>query len=305
MPGLLWSSGRWPGRVLRLRRGGAPSRRPPRPGVPRAPLPLARSPLRRVAGLQESPVGEARRRFAPMVGSLFGSFLGTHAPLSRRGRRPRHEMAPGPVDGETARSTARRGRWSGPYRPHRPSRRAMVARRAHPFRCTRGPHAARRPCLRGTRPARPAVSGHRAVLLDDTYVSGARAQSAAVALRRAGPRRRDRGAGPPAPARPLSRARGVPPRHSHPTGDRPPEASRRSGAAGAFRRRPSPSSAPRSVPPRSATDRPPGRRHGHVPKAGHAGGAEQPEPPRGADVLSRSDRGRGGGAQNRRRAGRR
>jgi hypothetical protein len=35
---------------------------------------------------------------------------------------------------------------------------------------------------------RPAVSGARVLLLDDTYVSGSRAQSAAATLRRAGAR---------------------------------------------------------------------------------------------------------------------
>jgi len=140
-------------------------------------------------GYKESPVAEARRRFAPMVGSLFGAFLGTHAGCLAAAVGGALEMAlPVPstarprgapladVEGlaRVVRTALPGVRWSpdvlarshAPVGHMRPDGRAFEVRAA----------------------ARPFVRDHRAVLLDDTYVSGARAQSAAAALRRAGAR---------------------------------------------------------------------------------------------------------------------
>lgn len=137
-------------------------------------------------GYKEAPVAEARARFGPIVRSLTGAFLGAHADcIAALGGGPPHFVLPVP-------STARPGgspiarvpglaaaveaalpgvRWTGllcrtrePVGHMRPS--------AHAFAVP--------PTLRCR------VAGRRLVLLDDTYVSGARSQSAAAALRRAG-----------------------------------------------------------------------------------------------------------------------
>ncbi len=138
-------------------------------------------------GYKESPVGEARHRFAAMVCALFDGFLASHArclaeaaagrlafalpvPSSARpGGSPLHR-----VEGLAAAVHDRAGvaHWSphllvrsgGPVGHMRPDTRAFVVPAA----------------------LRPHVAGRRALLLDDTYVSGSRAQSAAAALRRAG-----------------------------------------------------------------------------------------------------------------------
>ena len=164
-------------------------------GVPLVPVFPVRlcprpSPLYAVLlGYKESPVAEARRRFAPMVGSLFAAFLGTHASCVAAAAGGALELAlPVPstvrphgapldeVDGlaRIVRTALPGVRWSPD----------VLAR-------SRAPVGHMRPDGRAFEvgaAARPAVSGRRAVLLDDTYVSGARAQSAAVALRRAGAR---------------------------------------------------------------------------------------------------------------------
>ena len=128
---------------------------------------------------------------------------------ARPGARPT-VVARRPVD--LPRLTAPRSRCSTGWR--RPPRRAVPA--GAPARSDRagvpvGPHAARRPGLR--RPSRGhgrSVEGARVLLLDDTYVSGARAQSAggcaAPGRCRLGGRRRPRAR--PA-ARSLGRARRV------------------------------------------------------------------------------------------------
>jgi hypothetical protein len=138
-------------------------------------------------GYKESPVGEARRRFAPKVSALFDGFLASHArclaeaaggPLAlalpvpssaRPGGSPLHQ-----VEGLAAAVRDRAGgaHWSArllvrsgaPVGHMRPDARAFEVPAAF----------------------RPDVAGRRALLLDDTYVSGSRAQSAAAALRRAG-----------------------------------------------------------------------------------------------------------------------
>lgn len=137
-------------------------------------------------GYKEAPVAEARARFGPMVRSLTTGFLGAHADCvaALAGGRPDFVLPvpstrrPGGspiacVPGLAAAAESALGgvRWTGllcrtsePVGHMHPSARAFAVP----------------PTLRGR------VAGKRLVLLDDTYVSGARAQSAAAALRGAG-----------------------------------------------------------------------------------------------------------------------
>jgi predicted amidophosphoribosyltransferase len=138
-------------------------------------------------GYKESPVSEARRRFAPMVRALFDGFLANHAGcLAAAAGGPLDLVLPVP-------STARPG--GSPLSAVEGLAPAVCARAAgarwspHLLTRSRAPVGHMRPDARAFEvPAdfRPDVSRRRAVLLDDTYVSGARAQSAAAALRRAG-----------------------------------------------------------------------------------------------------------------------
>jgi hypothetical protein len=137
-------------------------------------------------GYKEAPVAEARARFGPLVRSLTAAFLRSHAGCiaTLAGGRP-HFVLPVP-------STVRPGgspiarvpglatdvesalpgvRWTGllcrtsePVGHMHPSARAFAV--PPTLRCR--------------------VTDKRLLLLDDTYVSGARSQSAAAALRRAG-----------------------------------------------------------------------------------------------------------------------
>jgi hypothetical protein len=140
-------------------------------------------------GYKESPLAEARQRFAGLVVSLLGRFLVEHAgcvaaalgggvdlvlpvPSSSRPGRPPLDRVPGLP--ERVHQALAPARWcpellvrSGGAIGHmRPNADAFAV----PER------------------ARPLVSGARLLLVDDTYVSGSRAQSAAAALRRAGGR---------------------------------------------------------------------------------------------------------------------
>jgi glutamine phosphoribosylpyrophosphate amidotransferase len=137
-------------------------------------------------GSKEAPVDEARARFGPIVRALAADFLGAHADcLAALAGGPPHFVLPVPstkrpggapiarVPGLAAdvESALPGARWTGllarsiePIGHMRPSPRAFVVP----------------PTLRGR------VAGRRLVLLDDTYVSGSRAQSAAASLRRAG-----------------------------------------------------------------------------------------------------------------------
>ncbi len=138
-------------------------------------------------GYKESPVSEVRRRFAPMVRALFDGFLRAHAwcvadtaggPLALAlpvpsSARPGGSPLNG-VEGLAAAVYDRAGNahWS----PH------LLVRSGAPV-------GHMRPDARAFEVPvafRPDVAGQRALLLDDTYVSGSRAQSAAAALRRAG-----------------------------------------------------------------------------------------------------------------------
>ena len=137
-------------------------------------------------GYKEAPVAEARGRFVPIVRALTASFFRAHAGCvaALAGGRP-HFVLPVP-------STVRPGgspiarvpglaadveaalpgvRWTG-----------LLCRTSEPV-------GHMRPSARafGLPPTlRHRVDEKRLVLLDDTYVSGARSQSAAAALRRAG-----------------------------------------------------------------------------------------------------------------------
>jgi hypothetical protein len=165
-------------------------------GLPLAPVlpaylcPVPGSLYTVLMGYKEAPVAEARRRFAGRVSRLFADFFVTHrtclaeatgdgvdlivpVPSSSRPGRASLEA----VDGLGARSVA--SVWSGA------SWAPGVLQRAE------GAIGAMRPNARAFAVPdswRATVRGSRVLLLDDTYVSGARAQSAAAALRRGGAR---------------------------------------------------------------------------------------------------------------------
>jgi fermentation-respiration switch protein FrsA (DUF1100 family) len=143
-------------------------------------------------GYKEAPVDEARRRFAQRVDRLFADFFGTHrtclaeatrdgvdlilpVPSSSRPGRASLEA----VDGLGARSVAS----VSPGAAWAP----RVLRRAEPG-IGIGPMRPDARAFAVPDSWRATVRGSRVLLLDDTYVSGARAQSAAAALRHAGAR---------------------------------------------------------------------------------------------------------------------
>jgi hypothetical protein len=151
------------------------------------PLP---SPLYAVLlGYKEAPVSEARQRFAPMAAALVGSFLEAHARCLDAAAGGALDLAlpvpstarPGGAPLEGVEGLARivctglpGARWS----PEALTRsRAPVGHMRPDAGAFEVPAAVRR-----------SVRGRRTVLLDDTYVSGARAQSAAAGLRAAGAR---------------------------------------------------------------------------------------------------------------------
>jgi predicted amidophosphoribosyltransferase len=167
-------------------------------GFPLAPvLPVRLCPLPGplytvLMGYKESPVREARRRFSAIVRTLFCEFLLAEADRVESIAGGRLDVAlpvpsssrPGPpplaqVEGlGAAVAAAFPGvRWS-PRLLCRDAR-AVGARGLGHMR----PDAA---AFRLAEPVRPALAGLRVLLLDDTYVSGARSQSAATALRMAG-----------------------------------------------------------------------------------------------------------------------
>jgi hypothetical protein len=139
-------------------------------------------------GYKESPVDEARRRFTRRVLQLFGTFFAEHGDCviravggevdlvlpvpssSRPGRAPLER-----VNGLAELIVSTRG-VGGRWAPSLLERAGGVI--GH-MRANSGAFAV-------PPPSRSAVSGARVLLLDDTYVSGARAQSAAAALRLAG-----------------------------------------------------------------------------------------------------------------------
>lgn len=141
-------------------------------------------------GYKESPVDEARQRFTRRVHELFVTFFAEHRAClthavgggvdlvlpvpssSRPGRAPLERVEGlGDLAAAALGPAARWGphvlqRYSGAIGHMQPNARAFAVPRA----------------------SRPVVSLSRVVLLDDTYVSGARAQSAAAALRLSGAR---------------------------------------------------------------------------------------------------------------------
>ena len=141
-------------------------------------------------GYKESPVDEARHRFGLMVGRFLAVLLLGHAPCLSA-------AAGGPVDLVLlVPSTARPGpsplaRVEGlaelvshPAGLHASWRPSLLQRTHHPVGHMK-PHAR---AFEVPETDRSTISGARALLLDDTYVSGARSQSAAAALRVAGAR---------------------------------------------------------------------------------------------------------------------
>jgi predicted amidophosphoribosyltransferase len=171
-------------------------------GVPLAPVVPVRlcplpSPLYTVLlGYKESPVAEARRRFGAIVRSLLCSFLHRDAARLEAAAGGRFDLvllvpsthrpgvAPlGHVDGlgREVGAALPAARWV----PDLLQRAAVAPGGGSP------PVAHMRPDAAAFVPRareRRAVAGARALLLDDTYVSGARAQSAAAVLARAGVR---------------------------------------------------------------------------------------------------------------------
>jgi predicted amidophosphoribosyltransferase len=146
-------------------------------------------PLYRVLlGYKESPVDEARAHFSARVGDLFGAFFAHHVgcittalgggpdlvvpvPSSSRPGRASLERVPGLVEVVHA-TLGAKARWSpsalqrsgGEIGPMRPNPQAFAVPAS----------------MRGV------VHGSQVVVLDDIYVSGSRAQSAAAALRLSG-----------------------------------------------------------------------------------------------------------------------
>ncbi len=139
------------------------------------------SPLHTVLrGYKDAAVAEARRRFSSLVELLLAGFVARHGccvervvggvvdmvvpvpPTRRPGRPPLAGLGP--------------AQWSGRVRP-------VLARGPGPLRHLA---ASRHGYVMAGRQAAAEVAGRRVVLLDDTLTTGARAQSAAVALSEAG-----------------------------------------------------------------------------------------------------------------------
>jgi hypothetical protein len=168
---------------------------PPAPVVPARLCPLP-SPLYTVLlGYKESPVAEARQRFGTIVRALLRAFLLQHALRLE-------DAVGGPIEVVALVPSTHR---PGPTAPL-----ALVAGLADevvgllpaarwaPTLLRRADCPDGRPPLAHMRPDpaaftlpppdRAGLRGARVLLLDDTYVSGARSQSAAAALQRAGAR---------------------------------------------------------------------------------------------------------------------
>jgi hypothetical protein len=140
-------------------------------------------------GYKESPVVEARRRFGPMVRRVFDAFLASHAAcIAAAACGPVELVLPVPstnrpggspladVDGLADAIGARLpgATWAPGLLARAGAPVGHMQPNARAFEVPPAP--------------RPLASARRVLLLDDTYVSGARAQSAAAALRRAGAR---------------------------------------------------------------------------------------------------------------------
>ncbi len=164
-------------------------------GLPLAPvLPVRLCPLPGplyavLMGYKESPVDEARCRFTVLVRALLDGFLSNHAPcVTALGGGPPEVVLPVPSSARPAGSPL-----IGVAGLDADVRRHLHGARWSPGLLGRGQakvgHMRPDGAAFIVNPATPAeVVARRALLLDDTYVSGARAQSAAAALRRAGAR---------------------------------------------------------------------------------------------------------------------
>jgi hypothetical protein len=167
---------------------------PPAAVVPARLCPLP-SPLYAVLlGYKESPVAEARQRFGTIVAALLRAFLLQDArrlegavggPIDVVALVPStHRPGPAPLAlvaglADEVVSLLPAARWAPALlrRAELPDGRPAVAHmRPDPAAFTVAP------------PDRAGLRGARVLLLDDTYVSGARSQSAAAALQRAGAR---------------------------------------------------------------------------------------------------------------------
>jgi hypothetical protein len=136
-------------------------------------------------GYKESPVAEARARFAPMPVRMLGDFLEAHAPCVAA-------RAGGTIDVALAVPSTARPRGAplsmldGMERAVEPSGALWcpdaLGRAGAPLGHMRPDAAA----FAVDPTAGRLLEGARVMLLDDTYVSGARAQSASAALRLAG-----------------------------------------------------------------------------------------------------------------------
>jgi hypothetical protein len=159
------------------------------PALPVRLCPLPGSLYSVLLGYKESSVAEVRRRFSAIVSDVLACFLDAHAPCVAA-------AAGGPIDHVLAVPSSAR-----------PSGAPLAALGGLPARAGSAFPGARWVSgllTRSTAPVghmrpdagafvvrcadRRAVAGSRVVLLDDVYVSGARAQSAAAALRLAGSR---------------------------------------------------------------------------------------------------------------------
>jgi hypothetical protein len=140
-------------------------------------------------GYKESPVSEVRRRCGAIVSGLLAGFLGAHAPCvaAAAGGTVDHVLAsPSSARPGGSPLAALEGLPAGVASAFPGARWApgLLERAAAPI----GPMRPDAAAFVVPRPDRRVVAGSRVVLCDDTYVSGARAQSAAAALRLAGAR---------------------------------------------------------------------------------------------------------------------
>ena len=141
-------------------------------------------------GYKESPVREVRQQFARRVGDLFSVFLTDHRACVEAASGGRVELVlPVPSSSRPGRAPLER---AGGLAALAVSALGCQARWLPPaLQRAAGDIGHMRPNVAAfvvPPMARAAVQGARVVLLDDTYVSGSRSQSAAAALRLAGAR---------------------------------------------------------------------------------------------------------------------
>ena len=188
VPHLPWPPSWQAARLLRLSLGGPPPRPAARPRRPGATVPPAQPALHRPARLQGVAGGRGPAGSAPWSVPADRVPASSTPPCLRRRRAAARPGAARPLDAPAGPAPLGRveglgGAWPPPAAVagsgllRRPGSGRAAARRGH---------AARRGGLRLRRDDRSGVTGQRVLLLDDTYVSGARSQSAAAALQLAG-----------------------------------------------------------------------------------------------------------------------